>query len=156
MTTFLDNRIPPPIVMVIVGAAMAAGPLIAAPVPLPFNAPIRYGVAGALLLLAVFYGPRAIRAFARAGTTINPVNLNAASQLVTGGPFALSRNPMYVSMALLLTALAVLLNNGWAFIGPVLFVIFITVFQIIPEERVMLAKFGDAYSAYRKRVRRWI
>ncbi|KPF73480.1 hypothetical protein IP88_09130 [alpha proteobacterium AAP81b] len=151
----LDNRIPPPLVMVATGLAMAGiAALVAAPLPLPPGP--RWGLAGALFLLAGGYGFPAIGAFARAGTTINPVAIDRASVLVTTGPFGRSRNPMYVSMALLLTALALALDNAAALAGPLLFVAFITRFQILPEERAMAARFGAAYADYRCRVRRWL
>jgi protein-S-isoprenylcysteine O-methyltransferase Ste14 len=107
-------------------------------------------------LLAGSYGFPAIRAFMRAGTTINPVAIDTASILVTTGPFARSRNPMYVAMALLLTAWALALNSLAALAGPLLFVLFITRFQILPEEGAMSAKFGATYTDYRARVRRWL
>jgi protein-S-isoprenylcysteine O-methyltransferase Ste14 len=43
-----------------------------------------------------------------------------------------------------------------ALVGPLLFVLYITRFQIIPEERVLRARFGAAYEAYLQQVRRWI
>jgi protein-S-isoprenylcysteine O-methyltransferase Ste14 len=41
-------------------------------------------------------------------------------------------------------------------LGPVVFALYITVFQIIPEERVLAELFGAPYAEYRKRVRRWL
>ena len=84
------------------------------------------------------------------------MQIENASALVTTGVYRVSRNPMYVALTSLLTALAVYLANGWAAVGPVLFALFITRFQIIPEERIMQAKFGDAYADYQRRVRRWL
>jgi hypothetical protein len=90
------------------------------------------------------------------GTTINPVAIDTASILVTSGVYRISRNPMYVGLTSVLAALGVGLGSGWALVGPVVFVLFITRFQIVPEERVMLAKFGAEYGAYRDTVRRWL
>ena len=61
-----------------------------------------------------------------------------------------------VLLPILSLILALLLSNAWLLLGPLLFVLYITRFQIIPEERVMQAKFGSAYDAYRTRVRRWL
>jgi protein-S-isoprenylcysteine O-methyltransferase Ste14 len=56
----------------------------------------------------------------------------------------------------LLAAWAAYLGTAWAFLGPVVFIAFLTRFQIMPEERVLQAKFGAAYADYRARVRRWV
>lgn len=76
--------------------------------------------------------------------------------MVTGGVYRLTRNPMYVGLTLLLTTWAVWLAVPWTFLGPVVFALFTHCFQILPEERVMSAKFGRAYEDYRRRVRRWL
>ena len=94
--------------------------------------------------------------FRRARTTVNPLRPANASALVTTGPFALSRNPMYVGMATLLAGWAAWLGTPWALTGLVAFVAWITRFQILPEERVLAQRFGAAFDAYRGRVRRWL
>jgi protein-S-isoprenylcysteine O-methyltransferase Ste14 len=101
-------------------------------------------------------GASGVMAFRRHRTTTNPIRIDAASSLVTGGVYRLTRNPMYLGLALLLSAWAAYLGTPWALLGPLGLVVFLTRFQIIPEERVMLGKFGAAYDAYRRRVRRWI
>lgn len=63
---------------------------------------------------------------------------------------------MYLGMALLLLAWSVFLGNPLAGLSVLLFVGYITRFQIAPEERVLLAKFGDPYAAYLSDVRRWL
>lgn len=150
----LDNRIPPPLVMLAVAGLMllAWGRLPPTPYPL---AP-RLGVAALVLAVAGWFGFSAFAAFRRANTTINPVAIDTASALVTGSVFGLTRNPMYVGLTGLLTALAVGLGQAWLLIGPLLFALYITRFQILPEERVMAARFGADYAAYRGRVRRWL
>ena len=94
--------------------------------------------------------------FWRNKTTINPVDLESASALVTSGVFRFSRNPMYVGFTAMLVGWAVCLAAPWALVGPVAFVLFTNRFQIIPEERVMRDKFGQAYDDYQAQVRRWI
>ena len=154
MPTPLDNRIPPPVVTLLTGAAMGAASFIVPATTMP--AILRFGALGVVMLVGGIFGTRAFSAFAKAKTTINPVNIDAASSLVTTGIYAVSRNPMYVGLTALLVALALALSNAWLLLGPLFFIAFITHFQIVPEERVMLAKFGADYSAYRSRVRRWI
>ena len=79
--------------------------LVAAQVmPSTFGNTVRFAGAAGFALLAGVFGAPAFAAFGRAGTTINPVDIDAASALVTGGIYRISRNPMYVGV---LTALVV-------------------------------------------------
>ena len=63
---------------------------------------------------------------------------------------------MYLGMALALFAWAVYLSSIWSLLGPVLFALYITRFQIVPEERALDGLFGASFAAYTKRVRRWL
>ncbi len=63
---------------------------------------------------------------------------------------------MYVGFASVLVGWAVYLGVPAALLGPIVFVLFITRFQIIPEERSLLSKFGPAFSEYQSKVRRWL
>ncbi len=150
----LDNRLPPPIVMLAI-AGLMLGIARATPV-VAVNPAIMATAALILFMTAGAFAFPAILAFRRARTTINPVRVDAASTLVTSGVFNMSRNPMYVSMALLLCAWAAFLAAPLTVLGPIGFVAFIDRFQIRPEERALLAKFGRSYEDYRKRVRRWL
>jgi protein-S-isoprenylcysteine O-methyltransferase Ste14 len=94
--------------------------------------------------------------FRRAQTTINPLRPELASSLVTHGIYAVTRNPMYLGLTLLLTAWALWLGTLSPWIPAALFPIIITVFQIVPEERALEGLFGQPYRDYRKRVARWI
>jgi len=98
----------------------------------------------------------ALIAFARARTTINPVEPEQAKTLVTTGLYQISRNPMYLAMALILLGGALRVGNIGAFIAPTLFVWAITMFQIKPEERALQSIFGEDFKAYRQQTRRWL
>jgi len=98
----------------------------------------------------------AVLQFRRARTTIDPVHPARAATLVSSGVFALTRNPMYVGLALQLLGWAVWLGTASCLIGPPLFVALITFGQIAAEERVLAERFGEAYRAYREAVPRWI
>ena len=115
----------------------------------------RFAIAGAFAALALLFAASAIAAFRRAKTTTNPLNIDSASTLVTGGVFGYTRNPMYIALTALLIAWTIWLAAPFAALGPVAFALFITRFQIIPEERALRAKFGRAYEDYAQRVRRW-
>lgn len=95
-------------------------------------------------------------AFRQARTTVNPTNPHATSSLVSHGVYGLSRNPMYLGFLLALVGLALLLTNTLSFIVIPVFVIYMNRFQIIPEERALSAAFGQEFTTYMQRVRRWI
>lgn len=95
-------------------------------------------------------------AFRRHRTTVNPLRPGKASAVVQDGIYRFTRNPMYVGMALLLTAWVTGLGAPLGLLALALFVAFITRFQIQPEERALQAKFGADYAAYCARVRRWL
>lgn len=80
----------------------------------------------------------------------------AADQLVTDGPFAFRRNPIYLGDALIILALAEATKNIWFAILVPVFMIAVTWLAILPEERHLEAKFGDAYKDYKARTRQWL
>ena len=63
---------------------------------------------------------------------------------------------MYVGMLFLLIAWAVFLASPWALLGPLAFVLYMNRFQIGPEERVLEGLFGDDFTEYKRKVRRWL
>jgi protein-S-isoprenylcysteine O-methyltransferase Ste14 len=75
---------------------------------------------------------------------------------VARGIYNYTRNPMYLGMLLVLLALALYRASPWALAGPLLFIVWMNRFQIVPEERALAAKFGASFEAYRQRVRRWL
>ncbi len=153
MTT-LDNKVPPPIICAAVAVIMwGASYLVPAAA---FTMPYRYVFCALAVALGISISATAILSFKHAQTTINPLDPNEAEALVTSGIFGISRNPMYVGLTLVLLAWAVFLQNSMAFITLPLFVIYITVFQIRPEERALAQKFGAAFESYRTSVRRWL
>tara|TARA_B110000211_G_scaffold194821_1_gene223180 strand:- start:99 stop:572 length:474 start_codon:yes stop_codon:yes gene_type:complete len=150
----LDNKVPPPAVALIIAATMWH--LSAYEPALSLSAEMSEILILFLVIVGVSFDVCGLLAFRQLKTTINPMSPNKTSTLVTGGIYRLSRNPMYVGLFLFLMAWAIQLSMLWPFIGPVLFVIYITRFQITPEERVMESKFGDEYSIYKNKVRRWL
>ncbi|BCA52955.1 conserved membrane protein of unknown function [Nitrospira sp. KM1] len=94
--------------------------------------------------------------FQRVGTTVNPMKPESSSALVRSGIYAWSRNPMYVGFLLILIAWALLLSNATAFVFLPGFLLYMNRFQIEPEERALFSTFGQHFTAYAARVRRWI
>ena len=101
-------------------------------------------------------GAASVLQFLLAKTTLNPFQLETASQLVTGGIYRLSRNPMYLSLVFILLAWMLYLGSFSALLGVVLFIWYITKFQIKPEEEGLKHLFGDAFIAYCQRTHRWL
>lgn len=94
--------------------------------------------------------------FVKSKTTINPINPEKASQLVTDDLYRITRNPMYLGMALILVGWAIYLGGLSSFLLIPVFVYLLTKYQIIPEERILENLFGEEYLHYKSRVRRWI
>ncbi len=104
-------------------------------------------VAGAALGLATL---RALRA---GGTTANPYR--AATALITGGPFAWTRNPGYVGATALYVGVAMRANSLPALVLLPIALALVDRHVVDPEERHLASVFGDAYASYRDRVPRW-
>lgn len=97
-----------------------------------------------------------VMAFLRRRTTISPLRPDRSAALVTEGLYAMTRNPMYLGMAMLLTGWALWLGHPLALFGPAVFVLVLTELQIKPEERALEEIFGEEFRAYRDRVPRWL
>jgi protein-S-isoprenylcysteine O-methyltransferase Ste14 len=80
----------------------------------------------------------------------------AATALVTTGPFAWSRNPIYLANGLLLLGLGGLFDNAWLIVAAPAAVFATDRLAIRREERHLAALFGAAWSEYMSRVRRWL
>ena len=118
--------------------------------------PARRALALLLFIVAGAVGVAGILEFRRARTTVNPLQPERASALVTGGIYRHTRNPMYVAVATLLLAWALWLGNALAPLGTVLFVAWMDRLQIPPEERALQTLFGAEFERYRSEVRRWL
>ena len=150
----LELKIPPPIVALLIGVAMWFGSRLGPTLEVPFV--VRTVAFVALGLLGGATALAGNLEFRRARTTINPLRPQNATALVTSGVYRYTRNPMYVGLALLVLGWAAFLCSPWAIAGPVLFVLYISRFQIEPEEKILSAKFGAEYSSYLSRARRWL
>src|SRR5689334_13300052 len=124
----LENKIPPPVLALIIAAAMWGAAKLQS--PLAIESGLRITLMLALGVIALAFSIGGVIAFRAARTTINPVHVDRASSVVTGGVYRLSRNPMYVSLTALLTAWAVFLAVPVTIIGPIVFALFTHRFQI--------------------------
>ena len=110
-----------------------------------------FGVLALGSLALAIWGQRTMKA---AGTNVHPGK--PALAVVANGPFAFTRNPLYLSLIGLFTAIGVMLASPafLAFAVPLFLVLHFGV--VLREERYLDAKFDDAYRRYKARVRRWI
>lgn len=150
----LELKVPPPIVALVLALLMWLTPVVTGLVQMSHTTRVFWAVV--LMCIGQGISIAGLLAFRRARTTVNPVKASLASSLVVKGVYRYTRNPMYVGFLLTLLAWAVFLANPFSLLWVVLFVLYITRFQIIPEERVLTSLFGAEYEAYKGRVRRWV
>lgn len=146
-------RIPPPIwVLGFLAAAIGLnllfawrklGDLYALPIMV-----VLIGGGGALAIWA-------IRIFAVEGTEIKPTS-SANKKLVTRGPFLHTRNPMYLGVIMVTLGIAFAVGTFPFFVVPLATFFLVNIVFVPFEEAKMERQFGDAYRAYKKRVRRWV
>ena len=150
----MSIRIPPPLQTTFWGGVMWGANCASPNTSLELNGLKNIGsIFAAIGIIILFIS---IGAFIKARTTVNPINPEKASELVTGGLYRISRNPMYLGMLFLLIGWGFMLANPISIIGIIGFVIVMNIIQIKPEERALEILFGDSYLNYKNKVRRWI
>jgi protein-S-isoprenylcysteine O-methyltransferase Ste14 len=119
------------------------------------SATARYGVGGLVVAASVLaLGLWSVRLVRGSGQSENP--WKPTLRIVDRGPFRITRNPMYLQMVLVCIGFAIILWNAWVLALTPLCAWVLQRFAILPEEAYLDRKFGDAYVAYRRRVRRWL
>lgn len=150
----LELRIPP---LVLVAAFAVAIVLASVYMPLlRFPIPGHRYVATALVFVGLGVAAAGVLQFRRARTTVNPMSPQKTSALVSSGLYRWSRNPMYLGMALTLLGVAAWPSALTGYVLVLGFCWYLTMFQIIPEEKALLAAFGPEFGQYMAKVRRWI
>lgn len=109
-----------------------------------------------MLVWGAILGAAAVAQFLQAQTTVHPNHPERSSALVTTGIYRISRNPMYLGLAVFVVAYGFHRMHPGGLLALIFFVAFITRFQILPEERALAQRFGATFSEYAQRVRRWI
>lgn len=145
-------RLWPPIA---IGAPLAVGEAVTLLAGDPVSLPAAR-VAIGIVLLAAFVGWNgwSLLLFRRHRTGLLPGQ--ATEAMMVTGPFARSRNPLYVGLLVLYLGLALLLPSVWALVLWPVAVVLVDWGAIRPEERFLHARFGPAYDEYAGRVRRWL
>ena len=126
----LDCKIPP-VVVLIVSASIVVG----IPYIFPFYGIRSIGLCIFFIVLGVIVAFSGVWEFRRSKTTLNPTTPEKSSRIVDTGIYRFSRNPMYLGMA---------------------FMLYITRFQILPEEKTLKEIYGEPYKEYLTKVRRWL
>ncbi len=150
----LELKVPPLIVFAVAAGAAWALSQITPTWNLEFGSAV---VAAALLFaLGTAVALAGVASFRSQGTTINPMVPERSARVVQAGVYRWSRNPMYLGMLLVLLAVATCLKSAAALVVLPAFVWYMNRFQIAPEERALLNKFGSEYAGYMVKVRRWL
>jgi protein-S-isoprenylcysteine O-methyltransferase Ste14 len=147
-------RFPPPLVFlggILVGVACA---YVVAPAPLPVGRTA--GVVAGLVLLAagVSLAASARVLFSRTGQS--PVPWKPSPELILQGPYRFTRNPMYVGLTLVQAGLGLGMNNLWIVLFALPALLTVHLIAVRPEERYLTEKFGESYTRYLSRVRRYL
>jgi protein-S-isoprenylcysteine O-methyltransferase Ste14 len=148
----LNTKIPPPIVTATFGLIIYFSK--------SFSPVYSFDNSNLISVIFLLFGlgifSAAVQSFKKHKTTINPLSPDKASSLVNSGIFSYSRNPMYLGMLLILLSVSFKFNISVGLFISFLFKIYITRFQIIPEEEAMVKLFGEEFIVYKNQTRRWI
>lgn len=145
----LELKIPPPVIFLIALAVIYF-------LPQGKSYPIPQWVGIVLALFGTLVGLAAVYFIRQARTTVNPFKPEQTVTLVTHGIYLYSRNPMYLSLVLVLAAVAIWLNRYYSTMVVIAVIMYFDRFQIEPEERILSKKFGQEFAEYQVKVRRWL
>ncbi len=151
---WLELRIPPLLVWFVI-AGLMLGVAYYAP-GLSFTLAGSSAIALVLVALGGALAFAGVIAFRGKHTTVNPLTPSASTSVVSSGIYRISRNPMYLGFLLALAGWGMYLSNAGAALLLPAFFAYMTRYQIKPEERALLAKFGSEFAQYMSRVRRWL
>jgi protein-S-isoprenylcysteine O-methyltransferase Ste14 len=145
-------KVPPPLIYL---AGLIIGFLAGKWLP-NFSVPVVVSrtLGGLLIGLGTVLAFSAMRAFRKVGTTIRPDR--PATTLANAGPYRFTRNPMYLSMAFAYAGIAILGQSLWALLILPAVLLVIRYRVIAREEPYLERQFGETYTNYKARVRRWI
>lgn len=152
----LALKVPPALLVLLTAGAMwlAARLLPGLDPGLPLVARLGLGVALGFVGMGIIL--MGVSAFRRHGTTVDPLHPDAASRVVRTGIYRRTRNPMYLGFTAALLGWAVGLGHPAALLLVPVFPLYLTRFQIQPEERALAAKFGADFESYLRDVPRWL
>ena len=147
-------RFPPPLVFL---SALLGGVALrhfVAPAPAPLGRTLGIATGGLVIVMGIALIVLARVWFTRTGQ--NPVPWTPTPSLIFQGPYHFTRNPMYVGATTILLGLGVALDNLWICLFAVVALGIVHFMAVLPEERYLSEKFGESYTQYLARVRRYL
>ena len=112
-------------------------------------------IGGVILMFGFFTAISAVSLFRKNRTTINPMKPEDTTTLITTGIFFYTRNPMYLGLLLIVISTLMFFGAWFGLIVVCFFIWYINTYQIQPEEEALQKLFGDQFTEYSKKVRRW-
>ena len=106
------------------------------------------------LVISLFFLVRSLRQFFKSKNTL--ILIKPATSLQNNGIYGITRNPMYVGLSVVYLGLSCILGNWWNFILFPILVLIVQEYIIKREERYLEREFGQKYTDYRSKVRRWL
>lgn len=117
---------------------------------------IKLALSACVFLVGLLIALLGVYEFRKFGTTVNPTNPDGTVAIVNTGVYSLTRNPMYVGFAFMLLSAVIFTANYVSLVSLLIYVLYMNRFQIRPEERMLVQKFGESYGSYLQQVRRWV
>ncbi len=145
---------PPPLLYVLI---FLAAIFIQKKVPLPdrlFRLPVPKIPGVVFLVLSLFFLVRSLRQFFLTKNTV--ILIKPATSLQTTGIYAITRNPMYVGLAIAYLGITCFIGNWWNIILLPVLILIVQEYIIKREERYLAIEFGEEYEKYKSKVRRWL
>lgn len=153
----LELKVPPAILLVLALFGVYFSPSILPFIPTVHASPeLRANIAWLVSIIGVLVAIAGVVTFKMAKTTTNPMLIGNASSLVTHGIFRFTRNPMYLGMLLIIFSFIIKTGYVAGLVFALTFFIYMTKFQIKPEERMLTKIFKEQYTDYMKRTRPWV
>lgn len=141
---------------------LVGGILIIAGIALQVNVPL--GIASAIIFIRIAgifillcgIGLQAFCMYALNRAKTTPLFKKPTTNILQSGPYARSRNPIYISVFLQFSGLAFLLNTWWLILALPILYVYLRYGVIAYEEQYLEQKFGDEYRTYQSKVPRWL
>lgn len=145
---------PPPLIYVLV---FVAAVIIQKKLPIAktlFHSGIFKIIGVIFIFTALFFLIKSLRQFFLTKNTV--ILIKPATSLQTTGIYAITRNPMYLGLAILYLGITCFVGNWWNLILLPLLLVIIQEYIIKPEEKYLAIEFETEFEAYKNKVRRWI